>query len=782
MLPYQFLILLLCFSIFTQKGFCEQKTVEGFTSEPRTILSLHDDSKNSPYWFDKPHKLAEMPLNHIGLLLRNHNLSQPLPSLSQMKDVRGVLLWMSTDRIADPNRLLRWAIDIIAAGKKLVVMGTPPFDINLKGETTPGYLMDRFWGRLGLKPLSEWVRFTHKVQLIDKNPRVMDFERTFSGVLPSYKKMVATDPRVKVHLTARQFNKPETDTVLVATGPNGGYVAESFALYTTPEGDFIQWYINPFNFFAKAFATDKLAKLDATTMSNRRIYFSHIDGDGWRNLTQIDEYSKDKKLSSEVILKEILEKYPDLPVTVAPIAGDFDERLGQNPSIKKIAKKAFALKHVEIGSHTYSHPLFWQFFEEYSEDKEQQYLWLYPQLKENDFFQQLKSLLDMGRTKKKPQMDTGAWKQALNRIASNENERIKGNNDQEVIMEYRTPRAYYFGPYSLAQEIAESVKEIEKLAPEGKKVKLFQWSGDTLPYEDAILAVEEAGMKNINGGDSRFDRQFPSISWVAPLGRRVGSAWQTYSSNSNENTYTELWSSNFFGFKHLVKTVHNTGTPLRLKPFNVYYHMYSGEKTSSLNALRFNLDYARSLPLTPIAASHFASVVEGAIGADLQRDEKGRWRIVDRGALNTVRFDQALFTRVDFNKSEGVLGQKHHQGSLYIALDKDHEAPIIALTDHPNSGVLPSGRPYMVESSWMVGSLSFPTPHSLKFNSHGYGSGEFVWKTPWKGQFEASLIDDVGDVIDHHVGNIGKNGVLKFSFGSKGLPGGRVEIKNLETD
>ena len=753
----------------------------GFATETRVILALNDDSENRPYWFEKAHKLAEMPLNHLGMVVRHHNLSQPLPSLAEMADVRGILLWLSRDRMADPVAFLQWSITMMRAGKRFVIMGTPPFLANLGGKLTPEPLLLDFWRTLGLRPLFEWVRFTHKVELVGKNPIMLGFERSFSGVLPSYHKLKLDDSRLTVHLTARQFNKPDTDSVLIATGPKGGYVAEAYALYISADGDFIQWYINPFEFFAKAFATDQLPKPDATTISNRRIYFSHIDGDGWRNLTQIDGYRQDKKLSSEVVLKEILLKYPDLPVTVAPIAGDLDERLGLDPAIIKVAKAAFALQHVEIGSHTYSHPLFWQFFTDYTEESEQRYLWLYPQLQENDFVQQLLSLLDMGRKKKKIQMDTGVWKRELKKATQKKGENGREEKVKDFVMEYRTPRAYHFGPFSIEEEVAGSIGFIEKFAPAGKKVALYQWSGDTLPFERAIAAVSAAGVSNINGGDSRFDRQFPSISWVAPLGRRVGKAWQTYSSNSNENTYTELWTSNFFGFKHLTKTVHNTGTPRRLKPFNLYYHMYSGEKISSLNALRFNLDYARSLAITPITTSHFTRIVEGAIAAKLQRDGRGRWRILERGALNTVRFDGAIFKQVDFAASVGVIGQLHHQGSLYVALDGDHPDPIIALTAHKESGKIPKAgsNPYLLESRWLVRALSFPGEKSIKFKTAGFGKGEFSWQTTWSGGFKAILYDANGNELERQTGLVGEGGGVKFVFAAKGLPGGRVEISSL---
>ena len=119
----------------------------------------------------------------------------------------------------------------------------------------------------------------------------------------------------------------------------------------------------------------------------------------------------------------------------------------------------------------------------------------------------------------------------------------------------------------------------------GKPVAVLQWSGDTSPYEAAVAAVREAGIVNINGGDTRFDSDYRSYGYVAPTGIPVGRERQIYASMSNENTYTYLWSARFFGYRHLLQTIDRTDLPIRVKPINVYYHTYSAEKIASLNAL-----------------------------------------------------------------------------------------------------------------------------------------------------------------------------------------------------
>ena len=45
--------------------------------------------------------------------------------------------------------------------------------------------------------------------------------------------------------------------------------------------------------------------------------------------------------------------------------------------------------------------------------------------------------------------------------------------------------------------------------------------------------------------------------------------------------------------------------PLRFKPFNIYYHSYSGTKAASLKALRTVYDYALTQPLPPLHATGY---------------------------------------------------------------------------------------------------------------------------------------------------------------------------------
>ncbi|MFQ5728836.1 MAG: hypothetical protein ACE5GN_00555, partial [Waddliaceae bacterium] len=302
---------------------------------------------------------------------------------------------------------------------------------------------------------------------------------------------------------------------------------------------------------------------------------------------------------------------------------------------------------------------------------------------------------------------------------------------------YEIPRAYAIQPFNLVLEVQGSVEEINRLAPKEKPVALYQWSGDCQPFEEAIKMTRDLKLPNINGGDTRFDPEFLSYSWVMPLGRQVGQYQQIYASSSNENTYTNLWRGKYYGFNLLPQTLKNTETPLRIKPLNVYYHMYSGEKLASLNALKQNLEYIRSCKMIPITTSRFTEIVEGFYTTKVIPIKDRMWRFEDRGKLQTIRFDRCTLCSVDFSRSEGVVGEHHFQGSLYVYLDESHPNSIVALKE--SSTVIEEAQeevPYLIESRWRVWNLQRESFGSFRFLSQGYGKGEMRWKIPTDGNFE----------------------------------------------
>ncbi len=592
---------------------------------PRRVLALYKSAelyndvggrRPKTATTNEVHIWAQMPLNWLGLMVEYHDVSGGLPDERVMSRYRGIVTWFQTEEMDEPLRYLRWLGAQVRAGRRVLILG------HLGALRDPRTLrtldlsaINQALAPTGLEFLGNWTGNQHVIELRGKDPRVMEFERPLPPGLPHYQQVVCRRSDSRPYLVLARRDLPDSESHLVVSGPWGGFAAAGYAGFQFPGEAGAQWWINPFVFFRDALGLADWPRPDTTTLCGRRIFYSHIDGDGLRNQSEVRSGAS----SGQVILDEILARYP-YPISVSIVVAEVEPTLLGTPEFHKLARAIFARPNVEAGSHSYTHPLDWE---------------------------------KQTRTFALPQV-----------------------------------------PYSVETETAGSVRYIEeRLLPRGKGVRLFQWSGSTRVTEEALAILARLGVPNINGGDTVRDPEWPSYTRVAPLMRQVGRYWQTYTSASNENLYTKLWTGPFYGFRHVVETFENTERPRRVAPVNVYHHYYSGERIASLAALHHVYEWVRQQPLAPIFTSDYLAIVEGFRTARIARTAEG-WRIWDHGALRTVRFDDTRAT-VDLTRSSGVLGFVHHQGALYVHLGGP-DPSLIVLGDRP------SPLPYLAQASHRV--------------------------------------------------------------------------------
>ncbi|ABK45466.1 hypothetical protein Mmc1_2975 [Magnetococcus marinus MC-1] len=750
-----------------------------FEEEKRVILTFYNAENELGYFSTPAHQNAEQPLNHLGLTLRHLPIQGGLPDLHKMPHVRGILLWFENPLLEDPAAFLEWCIRAMRAGKRLVLIGPLVFNNDIHDKPAPQRLLKTFWNMLGLATDQDWLSATHNLELTYDDPSIVPYERDYQGTLAQYQPIYKVRKDVRPLLTAKLKGSDAPPHILAAITKNGGYVAEGYAFYLSNEEEiFRQWYLNPFRFFRDAFATQAMPKPDHTTLSGRRIFYSHIDGDAWRSETRIKKYQrKGMRYVSDVILEEVVKAYPDLPVTVAPVVADLDPTWFGRPTFIKTAREIFSYKHVEAGSHTYSHPLQWSFFENPDPEAELPFLHLYPQRDQTDMVDYLLRSVGLRKNEASATPDSQGWKQVAARALRKKNEQAKKETLQ-LFNHYDIPRAFAVKPFDLNLEIQGSFDFINTLLPAKKRVEVLQWSGNCVPFEAAVRQTREAGVQNLNGGDSRFDPEYPSVAWLSPFGRYVGDEVQIYASASNENTYTDLWTDRFFGFMHLVETFKNTETPRRLQPMNIYYHMYSGERVASLKALRHNLDYARSRSLTPVTTSQFASITAGAMVARLYSEGPDLWRVENHGNLGTLRFDDASLKVVDMPRSQGVLGYRHYQGSLYVALDSSVDKPIIALAENTTPHRITDAKmPYLIDARWWVSKLQREGDAQLRFAARGFGEGEMRWKMSQPGLYYITMETPAQNWREEVQVQTDALGILHFSLPARAIDGVTISIE-----
>ena len=380
----------------------------------------------------------------------------------------------------------------------------------------------------------------------------------------------------------------------------GGYALDPYHVITLPGTGSKRWVVDPFAFLTRALALPAMPVPDVTTESGRRLLMVHIDGDGFPSRAE----RPGGPVSAQVLLDEILRRY-GIPHTVSVIEGEI-AALGlhpaESPALEAIARRIFALPSVEIASHTLSHPFRWQ---------------------------------------------------ALERSAEAGGEGA----------EYSLKLPGY--SYDVRAEISGSIDYInQRLAPRGKQARILLWSGDCNPDELPLAEAARARVLNMNGGDTTITRADPTLTRVAPMGIPRGPYYQVYAPNQNENVYTGLWHGPYYGFERVIETFELTELPRRLKPVDIYYHMYSTTKTASLAALHKVYRWALARPLYPVQASEYIQRVLDFRAAVVARTAAG-WRVRNLGSIRTMRAPATLGT-----PAGDVAGSINHAGSSYALLTR----------------------------------------------------------------------------------------------------------------
>lgn len=272
--------------------------------------------------------------------------------------------------------------------------------------------------------------------------------------------------------------------------------------------------------------------------------------------------------------------------------------------------------------------------------------------------------------------------------------------------------------FNLKHEIIGSVNYInKKLLPAGKKVKQFFWSGNCEPTREALKLCRQIRINNINGGNTVFDKTHPSYIYVEPLSITVDGYRQLYAPHSNENIYTNQWAGPYFGLKSVLQTFKNTESPVRIKPIDVYYHFYSGEKWASLNSLKDVLTKTMAMDVAPMFMNEYTEMVQGFFSARIERISMNSWKIRNYGDCTTIRFDDSQ-EFPDLNRSVNVIGFNHYQGSLYVHLENKKKAVIVLTDSKPEATFLARASHRLF--GWQA------SKESVFFRTEGFGKGQYV--------------------------------------------------------
>ena len=225
---------------------------------------------------------------------------------------------------------------------------------------------------------------------------------------------------------------------------------------------------------------------------------------------------------------------------------------------------------------------------------------------------------------------------------------------------------------------------------------------------------------------------------------------QVYAALSGDEVYTGFWSANLSGFQALPQTLARTEVPRRMKPFHLSFAARSAVDYASRSAVRRALDLARASDVVPVTAARYADAVTGFMSYTAVAEGPSTWRIEDRGDLQTLRFDGAGGRVLDLAASEGVLGARRKDASLYVALDPGTPAPRVVLVEgNGASGIVgQESMPALVHARAEVLAMD-RAACVTRMTLLGYGEAEVEWLATPTRTYEVTLYGSDGVTRDY---------------------------------
>lgn len=312
---------------------------------PRQVLGIHDEPGNlADVANHEIQRIASMPLNYLGLDVRYVYYRSPeLAALSEQTlagRYAGVLTLFNRGTFKETAPLTKLLQTAQAQSLPLVMLGELP------GHAAKNILN---------ATVGPTARLT-KTPVLEKRSPHVGFEIEPRAATDSF--TPSTLPPDQGDVWLRVHSEANGDADVIAITPWGGFAADHYFRVALPQDGGNRWAINPIAFFSAALKVKgEVPVPDVTTETGRRLLLIHVDGDGFLSRAELPG----TPMSSEVLLKDFFERYR-WPSTVSVIEGEAAPRglyPAQSPRMEKVARQIFALPHVEMASHTYSHPLYW---------------------------------------------------------------------------------------------------------------------------------------------------------------------------------------------------------------------------------------------------------------------------------------------------------------------------------------------------------------------------------------------------------------------------------------
>lgn len=317
----------------------DQLGISNTEVRPRKVLVLYDPAESPDIMRSDVARYLALPLQSLGYVPDFQDMNH-LPVAGSYEDrYAGIAIWGTSGRAP---QLANWLQQAIQGGLKVVMLN------DFADQLDPANLSR--WGLRSSPPFQP----DGKIDIQIRHPAV-GFEIAPLARAALLESMALQPGNGQPWLSLSQGSETVMDAVAITTW--GGYALTPFVISELPNQTF-RWVIDPIAFLRAALQLPPQPVPDVTTHVGRRALLTHIDGDGFASRAEMPGLL----FASEVMLKQVLQRYR-LPATVSVIEGETGSSglfPPLSPRLEAVAQAIFREPYVEIASHSYSHPFFWQ--------------------------------------------------------------------------------------------------------------------------------------------------------------------------------------------------------------------------------------------------------------------------------------------------------------------------------------------------------------------------------------------------------------------------------------
>jgi hypothetical protein len=599
---------------------------------PRRILILYSKANPNDTVVTQQNLPLLFPIQYMGYIPEMHAVDAPLPHLIEGV-YAGIITLFNEPVIPEHQKISRFLSKNYQQGLPIALLGY----LGIPGHHK---LIHQFGLDVGdLQPPIQSVALTKVSPLIQ-------YEITIEPNITAFFPLTISRGEALAIVTASNGQ----EQVSAAITPFGGYALNPFVITQLPNGQ-NRWVLNPFEFIKRALQLPDIPVPDLTTANGRRILISQIDGDLFVGRIPWDKTT----FAGEVILKQILEKYP-IPVTVSFIQREFEQiqtKPKQYQQAIKTAQQMTGLPWVETATHTYSHPLIW------------------------------------GKL-----------------VSGEKNTKYLSYPDDHYAFSYKT-------------EIVDSMKYINTVLVSKKKYRndlnhqLVFWSGDTEVGEAGLAVTAKAGMLNINGGNAVYLDPARSLTNLSAFGQPVGPYFHVFSPHGNDFDYTKEWSPPRYRYEQVLKTFKLTESPHRYKPIALYYHFYSAMDQGAFAALIKVYSWVTQQETTPIHIRDYVLKVLAFNQLVIAKTLNGAWLLTQYGPLKEWRTPLS-WGFPEPGASSNILGFNKINGHWYVHLGSNPLSLLKYTSVEPAVPYLMDANAYQIQ--WVT---PHPNHHIMTLQGNG---------------------------------------------------------------